>query len=84
MNPIVGLFPRRFLGKLNQTESVRARKPAPPGTFTGRPTIYFRMTNIFLIDFKSLHFSHDEGKQASFFYNFFMIIEINICVKLNF
>lgn len=26
MDPIVGLFPRRFLWKLNQTEPVRARK----------------------------------------------------------
>lgn len=37
MDPIVGLFPRRFLWKLNQTEPVRASKPAPPGTFTACP-----------------------------------------------
>lgn len=30
MDPIVGLFPRRFLWKLNQTEAVRARKQSRP------------------------------------------------------
>lgn len=34
MDPIVGLFPHRFLWKFNQTQQVRANKSSPPaGTF---------------------------------------------------
>lgn len=39
MDPIVGLFPRHFLWKLNQTDPVRASKPSPPGTFTAAPQL---------------------------------------------
>lgn len=39
MDPIVGLFPHRFLWKLNQTEQVRANKHLLLGLLTARPQL---------------------------------------------